>query len=157
MFPAVCESVLSHNHSSCHAGQMWEAISGMPVASSPKDHSTPIGVSLSVQPSVRRQFSCLPGVLKRKCSGEGDLWQFLLLHSETIPLHLHSSVNFSVGTCDLAPFGSGLYAARTFLHSLSKCDVFRLVPVVRAEFCSWYPVKCPGKNLRKHSWECRCP
>ena len=67
-------------------------------------------------------------VLRRKCSGDGDLWLVLLV----IPLHLH-----------------GLYAARTSLHSLSMCEVFRFVPVLRAELCSWYPGTCPWEKTQE--------
>ena len=75
-----------------------------------------------------RRITPLHCVLRRKCSGEGDLWLVLLV----IPLHLH-----------------GLYAARTSLHSLSVCEVFRFVPVLRAELCSWYPGTCPWKKTQE--------
>ena len=118
--------VLSHSHSSWHASQC-----GKQSRACQLHHHRRI--TLHWQLPLRRQFSSLPGDLRRKCSGEGDLWKFLLV----IPLHLH-----------------GLYAARTSLHRLSMCEVFLLVPVLRAELCSWYPSTCPWEKIQE-STPCR--
>ena len=88
-------------------------------------------------------FVLAKSFLKRKGSGEDELCESLLLHSETFPLRVHSHVTSHRSSA------RALCCAQS-CAGLSMCEVScRPLTVASAEFCSWYPGTSPWEKVQE--------